>query len=152
VPAAHIARVGREDLEEVLPLVRAYLDFYGASPAEEDVRALCEALADDPEHEGVQLVARDEAGGAVGFATVFWSWSTTRGARIGVMNDLYVAPQARGAKVADALIEACAVACRERGAALLEWVTATDNHRAQAVYDRVGATRSQWLSYELRVT
>ncbi len=73
-----VARVGREDLGDLLPLLRAYLDFYGASPPEADVRALCEALIADPENEGVQLLARDAAGEAVGFATVYWSWSTTK--------------------------------------------------------------------------
>ena len=30
-------------------------------------------------------------GGRVGFATIFWTWSTLSAARIGVMNDLFVA-------------------------------------------------------------
>jgi len=38
-----------------------------------------------------------------------------------------------------------------RGAALLAWQTAPDNHRAQAVYERVGGRRSQWLDYDLPV-
>ena len=33
----------------------------------------------------------------------------------------------------------------------LDWQTATDNLRAQAVYDRVGATREQWVDYWLPV-
>src|SRR3712207_4207346 len=94
-----IKSVGREDLDEVLPLVRAYLDFYEVEPPEAAVRALCEALIDDP-REGVQLVARDDGGRAVGFATIFWSWSTLSASRIGVMNDLFVAPEARGTGVA----------------------------------------------------
>jgi RimJ/RimL family protein N-acetyltransferase len=53
--------------------------------------------------------------------------------------------------MADALIAACAQRCRERGVRWLEWQTATDNHRAQAVYERVGARRSQWLDYSLDV-
>jgi RimJ/RimL family protein N-acetyltransferase len=31
----------------------------------------------------------------------------------------------------------------------LEWQTALDNHRAQAVYDRVGGKREQWYDYSL---
>ena len=48
-----------------------------------------------------------------------------------------------------ALIEACAQRARAHGAASLGWQTALDNERAQKVYDRVGARRSQWLDYEL---
>ena len=37
--------------------------------------------------DGVQLIARDSgSGGAIGFATVYWSFSTTQAARVGVMN------------------------------------------------------------------
>jgi ribosomal protein S18 acetylase RimI-like enzyme len=87
----------------------------------------------------------------VGFATVFWSWSTLSAARIGVMNDLFVSPEARGTGAAEALIAACAAACREHGATSLEWSTAKDNQRAQAVYDRVGGRRSEWLDYSLPI-
>jgi GNAT superfamily N-acetyltransferase len=109
------------------------------------------ALIADPVREGMQLLARDESGRAIGFATIFWTWSTTRAARIGVMNDLFVAPGARGTGAAEALIGACRERCRAHGAARLAWRTALDNHRAQAVYDRVGGRRSQWLDYDLPV-
>jgi GNAT superfamily N-acetyltransferase len=88
----------------------------------------------------------------VGFATIYWSWSTTQGCRIGVMNDLFVSPGARGQGVADQLIEACRTECAPHGARVLAWQTAPGNLRAQAVYDRVGATREQWVDYWLPVT
>src|SRR5215217_316374 len=96
------------DLAELLPLMRSYCDFYEAAPPDDALMALCQALLDAPGVEGVQLLARDEAGRAVGFATIFWSWSTLRAARIGVMNDLFVDPSARGGGYAEALIRACA--------------------------------------------
>jgi GNAT superfamily N-acetyltransferase len=69
-----------------------------------------------------------------------------------VMNDLYVAAEARGAGVAGGLIVACLERCREHGATQLVWQTAVDNHLAQAVYERMGATREdRWLDYQLPV-
>jgi ribosomal protein S18 acetylase RimI-like enzyme len=65
------------------------------------------------------------------------------------MNDLFVAPEGRGSGAAEALIDRCRAACRERGAAKLTWKTAKDNARAQAVYDRVGGKREEWLDYSL---
>jgi len=147
-----VARVGSSDLEELLPLVRAYCDFYGVSPSDEALLELSRALIADPDRHGVQLVARGDGGEAVGFATIFWSWNTLVGARIGVMNDLFVAPQARGTGVADELIAACLEECRRHGAAELIWQTARDNARAQRVYDRIGATRSEWIDYSLPAT
>jgi GNAT superfamily N-acetyltransferase len=145
------ARVTEDDLAELLPLVRGYCDFYEVEPSDENLLDLSRALLADPGREGVQLIARDEEGTAVGFATVFWSWNTLIAARIGVMNDLYVAPTARGTGVADELIHACAEECRRHGARSLDWETAKDNVRAQRVYDRVGAHRSEWVDYSLPV-
>jgi GNAT superfamily N-acetyltransferase len=149
---ALIERVREEDLGELLPLMRGYCDFYGVDPSDDELLAMSRALIADPEREGLQLLAREESGQAMGFATVFWSWSTLSAGRIGVMNDLFVAKEARGSGVADELIEACAQACRDRGdVASLGWQTAKDNVRAQAVYERAGAKRSEWLDYTLEI-
>ena len=144
-----IAPVGAADLGDLLPLMRAYCEFYEVSPSEAELRALSLALIEDPRHEGVQLLARNEVAGAAGFATVYWSWSTTSACRIGIMNDLFVAESARGSGLAEALIEACRRECAARGAHQLTWQTAPENRRAQAVYARVGATREQWIDYWL---
>jgi GNAT superfamily N-acetyltransferase len=149
VDELHLHTVAEEDLDELLPLMRAYCDFYAVAPRDEALLAMSRALIADPEMEGMQLIARDGGGRAVGFATIFWSWSTLSAARIGVMNDLYVDPDARGAGVADALINVCRERCRERGARWLSWQTAKDNLRAQAVYERVGAKREEWVDYSL---
>jgi GNAT superfamily N-acetyltransferase len=146
-----IARVTEADLPELLPLMRGYCDFYEVQPSDEELLALSRSLLAWPECHGVQLIARDGDGDgrAVGFATVYWTWSTLQAREIGVMNDLFVSQDARGGGVAEALISECLGLCRERGAAELTWRTAKDNLRAQAVYDRVGGQRSEWLDYSL---
>jgi GNAT superfamily N-acetyltransferase len=144
-----ISRVTEADLGDLLPLLRGYCDFYEVEPGDEDLLAMARTLIADPEREGVQLIGRDDGGGALGFATIFWSWSTSIAARIGIMNDLFVAPEGRGTGLADALIAACVDECRQRGAAKLTWQTAPDNARAQGVYDRIGATREEWVDYWL---
>ena len=147
-----IERVGEDDLAELLPLLRGYCDFYEVSPSDDALLALARALIADPEREGVQLLARDGDSRAVGFATVYWSWATTSAQRIGVMNDLYVAPEARGSGAAEALVEACRDECARHGAGKLTWQTAPDNAPAQKLYDRIGAHREQWVDYWVRVT
>jgi GNAT superfamily N-acetyltransferase len=144
-----IETVTEADLPELLPLMRGYSDFYEVDPSDDALLAMSRALLANPEFEGVQLIARDDGGKAIGFATIFWSWSTSSAARIGTMNDLFVSADARGGGAADALIRACVERCRERGAVRVEWQTALDNQRAQAVYERVGGKREQWLSYSL---
>ena len=145
-----IERVGEADLSELLPLMRSYCDFYEVAPSDDELLALSRALIADPEREGVQLLARDQGRG-VGFATIYWSWATTSAERIGVMNDLFVATEARGSGLAESLIQACRAECAARGAGKLTWQTAPDNAAAIKVYDRVGATREHWVDYWLAV-
>jgi GNAT superfamily N-acetyltransferase len=149
--AGTITIVAPGDLGELLPLMRAYCDFYEVHPGDAGLEELSRALMADPGREGLQLLARDGGGAAVGFATLYWSWSTARAARLGIMNDLFVAERARGGGFADRLILECAEQCRLRGARALEWETALDNTRAQAVYDRLGGARERWLSYSLEI-
>jgi GNAT superfamily N-acetyltransferase len=149
---AVIAIVTENDLPDLLPLMRGYCDFYEVAPADDALLEMSRVLIDDPERQGLQLIARDGGGRAVGFATIFWTWSTLSADRLGVMNDLFVSQDARGGGVADALIAACTDECRERAVPELAWQTAKTNLRAQAVYERVGATRDErWLDYSVSV-
>ena len=148
---AQIAIVREADLEDLLPLMRAYCDFYEVAPPDEALLGVSRALIADPQREGIQLIAREPGPGhrAIAFATVFWTWQTLSASRAAVMNDLFVAEHARGTGTAEALIAACGDAARAHGAPKLSWTTAKDNLRAQAVYDRVGGRRSEWLDYDL---
>ncbi len=144
-----IVTVDETRLGPLLPLLRGYCDFYRTTPSDEDLLALCHALLRDPDCEGVQILAEDTDGRAMGFATVYWTWSTLSASRHAVMNDLFVHPDFRGRGVAEALIEECRARARRRGATTLGWQTAPDNRRAQMLYDRVGARREEWVDYTL---
>jgi ribosomal protein S18 acetylase RimI-like enzyme len=145
-----ITRVAEDDLAELLPLMRGYSDFYEVDPSDDALLAMSRALIANPEYDGVQFIARDgDSDEALGFATVYWMWSTSRAARIGVMNDLFTAAAARRRGVGEALIKACLDAVRARGAVVLQWQTARDNHAAQALYEHVGGIREEWYDYHL---
>ncbi len=135
------------DLAELLPMLRAYCDFYRVDPPDDRLLALATTLIENPD-EGVQLIARGD-GTPLGFATIYWTWQTLHAGRVGVLNDLYVQPVARGSGTGRALIERGLQLCRERGAEKLVWETALDNATAQRLYDGIGASKSTWLSYEL---
>jgi ribosomal protein S18 acetylase RimI-like enzyme len=143
-----ITTVTASDLQELLPMLRAYCDFYHVDPSDDRLLALSTALIDNPD-EGLQLIARNDDGTPTGFATIYWSWQTLYAARVGVLNDLYVNAAARGSGAGRKLIERGLELCRERGAEMLVWETAPDNATAQRLYDGIGAEKSTWLSYEL---
>jgi GNAT superfamily N-acetyltransferase len=139
------------DLDALLPLMRGYCDFYGASPPDEGLMEMARALIASPDSEGMLLVARDGDGAPIGFAAVGWKWSSLRAARVAIMEDLFVDPGARRSGAGQALIEGVAERARSHGAPALLWETAVDNKRAQSVYERVGANGETWLEYELEL-
>lgn len=141
------------DLPALMPLLRGYCDFYEANPPDEGLERMARAVIAAPEDEAFLLVATDDGSGeVVGFAAGGWKWSSLRGARIVVLEDLFVADQARGEGHADALIEATAAVARRHGAPAVTWLTAPNNHRAQKAYDRAGGRATPFLEYELELS
>ncbi|HEY5942872.1 MAG TPA: GNAT family N-acetyltransferase [Solirubrobacterales bacterium] len=145
-----IAPITTEEFEEVLPLIGAYQRFYEADEIDEGRNRVFFHRFLAPSEDGLLLGARSE-GRLVGYACLYWHFSSTKAAECVLMNDLFVAESTRGQGVGRALIEATAEVARERGAPHIEWSTAPDNHTAQRLYDSTGAERSEWFSYELRV-
>ncbi len=68
----------------------------------------------------------------------------------GFLDDLFVAPTARGGGAAQALIAAVSDHGRVQGWTVIRWITAENNARARAVYDRV-AMKTPWVTYDIRL-
>src|SRR5687768_13868521 len=139
-----------EDVADLLPLFRAYCDFYESNPSDAGLEEMIRGAIDLPDEQAFLLLAED-GDEIVGFAACWWKWSSLRGARIVFLDDLYVREGSRGEGHADSLIAACAALGKERGAPVMSWLTAPDNYRAQAVYDRIGGTSETFLEYELEL-
>jgi ribosomal protein S18 acetylase RimI-like enzyme len=117
---------------EDLPLVeRLFRAFNAEIPdaawrdddTEEDAARLEKAIAED-----VVLLA-DDVGLAVASKT---------GARLGFLDVLYIAPDARGSGIAAELVREAASALRDRGAEVLELEVLQSNERARGVYEHWG--------------
>jgi GNAT superfamily N-acetyltransferase len=145
-----IAPVSGEEYELLQPLIAAYQRFYEVEEIDEERNRRFFRRFLSPSEDGLLLGARAE-GRFLGYACLYWHFTSTRARETVLMNDLYVEPEARGRGVGRALIEASADVARERGAAQLEWATAPDNHTAQRLYDSTGAARSEWVEYELEL-
>lgn len=143
-----IGVVREGDIDDLLPLMRAYSEFYEVPPDDERLLGIARMLIQDPQN-GVQFIARGEDGEPLGFATVYMTWETLDAGRLAVMNDLFVSPAARGRGLGAALIEECVRFARERNAGKLAWQTAPTNEVAQRLYESVGAVREEWADYHL---
>ena len=142
--------IRRRELDELLPLVSGYQKFYGAEPDVERNRSFFSRFV-HPSTEGLLLGAWTD-GGLLGFATLYWFFSSTKAADSVLMNDVFVREDVRGTGVGRALINSALDEARRRGAAHLEWFTAPDNKAGQRLYDSIpGAKRSSWLAYEVEV-
>lgn len=134
--------------EALMPLIAAYQRFYEVPDVDDDRNRDFFRRFIAPSDDGLLLGAWRN-GELVGYACLYWSFTSLVPARTVLMNDLYVAESERGQGIGRALIEASAAAGRERGAHRLEWVTQRDNTTAQRLYDSTGAERSEWIEYEL---
>jgi GNAT superfamily N-acetyltransferase len=150
-PGVEVSAVRAEEFETLLPLISAYQRFYEVDDIDSDRNRFFFRRFLAPSDDGLLLAARDETGVILGYACLYWFFSSLQAVETVLMNDLFVAPEARGRGIGRALIEASAEVARERGAAWVEWSTAPDNHTAQRLYDALTDDKSTWLSYELEV-
>jgi ribosomal protein S18 acetylase RimI-like enzyme len=136
------------DLESIVPLFDAYRQFY-RRPSDPDLarRFLLERFQ---HNESIIFVAVKEDGSAVGFTQLYPSFSSVSAARIFILNDLFVSPEARRSGVGALLLDAAARFGRGAGAARLTLSTEVTNQTAQALYEREGWTRqTEFYSYDL---
>ena len=144
-----IETVTAQTFERVLPLIACYQRFYKAEPDEARNRAHFGRLLDD-HAAGIQFVALDEAGKALGFATLYFPLGSVTPGVACLMNDLFVAPEARGRGIGSALLEAAADYGKRAGALRLVLSTEVGNTAAQTVYERLGWRRNfAFCSYQL---
>jgi ribosomal protein S18 acetylase RimI-like enzyme len=129
-------------------LFAGYAAFYKVAQTPE-MRARVWGWIHDPAHEVEALVAEaPEDGRAVGLAHFRAFARPLAAAAAGFLDDLFVDPEFRGRRVADALIDRIAEIGRERGWTAIRWLTADDNYRARFLYDR-HATRTGWITYQI---
>jgi len=149
-PAPRIEPITSEQLERLLPMIAEYQRFYEVEEIDEERNREFFARFVSPSENGMLLGAwRDDD--LIGYACLYWHFTSLVPAETVLMNDLFVAEAARGQGVGRALIEAGASVARDRGAHHLEWATAPDNATARRLYDSTGAERSTWIEYELEL-
>jgi GNAT superfamily N-acetyltransferase len=136
------------DLELIVPLFDAYRQFY-RKPGDTDLarRFLRERFQHS---ESIIFFAQREDGSAVGFTQLFPSFSVLAAARIFILNDLFVSPDARRRGVGSLLLDAAARFGRAVGAVRLTLSTEVTNKKAQGLYEKEGWTRqTEFYSYDL---
>ncbi|MFH5181401.1 GNAT family N-acetyltransferase [Paenibacillus sp. TAB 01] len=144
-----IRAVHEQDIPQLLDLMVQYIvDFYNRPmPNEQSLENLIRQLLANPAS-GMQFCAERD-GKLVGFATLYFTFSTLQVKRAAILNDLFVLTEARGAKLGEKLFQVCLAFVRENDFAYMTWETAKDNLIAQSLYNKMGGHLSEWVSYEM---
>jgi GNAT superfamily N-acetyltransferase len=140
------------DYEQWLPLWDGYNAFYGRSgptalPAE--ITATTWKRFFEPA-EPVHALVAERDGRLVGLTHYLFHRSTVLLAPICYLQDLFTAPDRRGAGVGRALIEAVYQRAQQAGSARVYWQTHETNLLARRLYDQV-AERSGFIVYRRNI-
>lgn len=110
-----------------------------------EARALIARAGEDA---GLLLLGATSEGRLCAFALAFDLPEIIAGGRAGQLDDLFVAPEARGKGLARALIAELAGIGRTRGWSHLRWLVPRDNLRAKRLYAAI-AEPAPWDSFRL---
>jgi GNAT superfamily N-acetyltransferase len=136
-----------EDHDDWSPLWAGYLAFYRAVLSDRTSRATFDRLCAGAD--GMfGLLAVDEAGRGIGLAHCVVHASTWSRQPTCYLEDLFVAPAARGHDLGRDLLRAVKEGASERGAGGVYWHTQQYNGRARSLYDQVGRPTS-FVVYEM---
>lgn len=138
--------VSKNNLDELLPLIKAYQAFYNVADICDTTNREFFSQFGSTNAGGCQFLYRNNCD-VVGFATVYFSFASSIPAKVAILNDLYTSPKMRGKGIGKMLIEYCRVFAKENNAVRLQWVTAEDNIQAQKLYDSLNISKSSWLHY-----
>ena len=138
--------VSKNNLEEILPLIRQYQEFYKVADISDSRNREFFSQFGESNPSGCQFLFR-EADVVLGFATVYFTHNSTLPAKVGVLNDLFCVSASRGKGVGRKLVDHCHAYVVAQGAARLQWVTAPDNEPANRLYESMNTNKSSWFFY-----
>jgi GNAT superfamily N-acetyltransferase len=114
------------------------------------------------QEEGLRLIITDPAvgrilvaskgGTAVGMVNLLYTVSTALGARVAILEDMVVRPDARGAGIGALLVRAAIAHARADGCRRITLLTDADNESAHRFYRRHGFAGSPMIPFRLMLS
>ena len=136
------------DKEQWCKLYQGYADFY-KMPMNDDILNTVWSWIFDKENKFYAIGARSAQGNLVGFMHFREMPSPLRGSLIGFLDDLYVHPDYRGSGVVQSLFKELKSLAQKNYWPYVRWITASDNQRARAVYDKISGT-IDFVTYQMQ--
>ena len=142
-----VEKLTNTDREDWQSLYRGYADFY-QMPMNEDILNSVWLWIFDANIKFYSIGVKTSKGKLIGFMHYREMPSPLRGSLVGFLDDLYVHPDHRGTGAVQLLFKELKRIARQNGWPYVRWITATDNHRARAVYDKISET-IDFVTYQM---
>ena len=141
-----------EHLDLLTPLFVKYREFYGSLPYPDSSRAFLEKRLRRKESVIYLALPDDDDGRLLGFCQLYPSFSSLSLKRVWILNDIYVAEDARRQLVADNLMRTAKKMAKETQAVRMRVSTSSNNDVAQKVYESIGFKEdTQFKNYVLPI-
>lgn len=138
-----------DDRSQWEKLYYKYAEFY-EMPMNQDILDTIWSWIFDESNSFYGLIAKSDESNAVGLMHYREMPSPIRGSVVGFLDDLFVIPECRGMGVVEALYSSLNNAAIDKGWPFVRWITAENNYRGRAVYDKL-ADKTQWVTYQMPV-
>ena len=132
-----IVQATLEHLDLLTPLFIKYREFYGELPFPDSSRKFLETRLKRKESV-IYLALADDEDKLLGFCQLYPSYSSLSLKRVWILNDIYVAEDARRMLVADRLLQTAKQMARETNAVRMRVATSVSNEVAQKTYESIG--------------
>ncbi|WP_210092476.1 GNAT family N-acetyltransferase [Ruegeria sp. HKCCSP346] len=143
--ALTIRTLRAEDKSQWADMWRDYLAFYEtALPDDVYETTFSRLLGDDPQD--FSCFVAEQNGALVGLTHYLFHRHAWKVEKVCYLQDLFAQPEARGAGVGRALIQAVYDEADRQGAPSVYWLTQDFNHTARKLYDRIG-TLTPFIKY-----
>lgn len=132
-----IVQATLEHLDLLTPMFIKYREFYGELPFPESSRKFLESRLKRKESV-IYLALADDEDKLLGYCQLFPSFSSLSLKRVWILNDIYVAEDARRMLVADRLLQTAKQMAKDSNAVRMRVATSVSNEAAQKTYESIG--------------
>ncbi len=132
-----IVQATLEHLYLLTPLFIKYREFYGELPFPDSSRKFLETRLKRKESV-IYLALADDEDKLLGYCQLFPSYSSLSLKRVWILNDIFVAEDARRMLVADRLLQTAKQMAKDTNAVRMRVATSVSNEVAQKTYESIG--------------
>lgn len=148
-----IIQASLEHLDLIAPLFVKYREFYGELPFPDSSRAFLEKRLRRKESVIYLALPDDDDKRLLGFCQLYPSYSSLSLKRVWILNDIYVAEDARRQLVADHLLKTAKKMAKQTQAVRMRVSTSANNDIAQKTYESIGFREdTEFKNYTLPIS